>query len=170
MEIGSPNRRDLKNPCLQGESGRVESWGLVAGFPRTLITVGGAGLTAALAGINPPLASAIGAGSTAGAAGAGAAAAAAGAAAPRLGSGGIPPGPSTYGWDPADLLEFDPATHPWGRHLRCLVPPAPRIAPFAPTQAHPDLDPGGRLSTLSLHGSSRRRARPFGVGDRGDPS
>ncbi|HEY3512023.1 hypothetical protein [Kribbella sp. NPDC051137] len=119
---------------------------------RTLITVGGAGLAAALAGV----------GGTAEAAAAGVA----GAAVPTPGSGGIPPGPSTYGWDPADLLDFDPATHPWGRHLRCLVPLAPRIAPFAPTQAHPDLDPGVRLSTLSLDDAGtiyEGRNQPIGL-------
>ncbi|WP_350278354.1 hypothetical protein [Kribbella sp. HUAS MG21] len=100
---------------------------------RTVLTVGGAGLAAALAGVAPARA-----------------AGAADAAVPKPGSGGIPPGPSTYGWNPADLLEFDPRTHPWARHLRCLVPLAPRIEPFAPTQAHPDLDPEVRLSTLSL--------------------
>ncbi|MGW6195831.1 endo-beta-N-acetylglucosaminidase [Kribbella sp. NPDC055110] len=116
---------------------------------RTLITVGGAGLVAALGGV----------GTTA-------SAAAAGSAAPKPGSGGIPPGPSTYGWNPADLLDFDPKTHPWARHLRCLVPLAPRIAPFAPTQAHPDLDPGVRLSTLSLDDAGtiyEGRNQPIGL-------
>ncbi|WP_327640586.1 hypothetical protein OHB24_20020 [Kribbella sp. NBC_00482] len=114
---------------------------------RTLITVGGVGLVAALAGV-------------------GTTAAAAGSAAPKPGSGGIPPGPSTYGWNPADLLDFDPKTHPWARHLRCLVPLAPRIAPFAPTQAHPDLDPGVRLSTLSLDDAGtiyEGRNQPIGL-------
>ncbi|WP_427884851.1 endo-beta-N-acetylglucosaminidase [Kribbella sp. GL6] len=137
---------------------------------RTLITVGGAGLAAALAGVGGTAqADAAGVGDTAEAAGAGGtaeAAGAAGAAVPKPGSGGIPPGPSTFGWDPADLLAFDPATHPWGRHLRCLVPLAPRIAPFAPTQAHPDLDPGVRLSTLSLDDAGtvyEGRNQPIGL-------
>ena len=116
---------------------------------RTLITVGGTGLAAALAGV----------GTTA-------SATAVGSAAPKPGTGGIPPGPSTYGWNPADLLDFDPKTHPWARHLRCLVPLAPRIAPFAPTQAHPDLDPGVRLSTLSLDDAGtiyEGRNQPIGL-------
>ncbi|GAB3934357.1 hypothetical protein GCM10029976_043200 [Kribbella albertanoniae] len=94
---------------------------------RTFITVAGAGLAAALGHAGPAQA----------------------AAAPKPGSGGIPPGPSTYGWNAPDLLDFDPATHPWARHLRCLIPRAQRIAPFAPTQAHPDLDPAVQLSMLS---------------------
>jgi endo-beta-N-acetylglucosaminidase D len=116
---------------------------------RTVLTVGGAGLAAALAGVAPVRAAGV-----------------ADAAVPKPGSGGIPPGPSTYGWNPADLLDFDPATHPWARHLRCLVPLAPRIAPFAPTQAHPDLDPEVRLSTLSLDDAGtiyEGRNQPIGL-------
>ncbi|GAA2799854.1 endo-beta-N-acetylglucosaminidase [Kribbella solani] len=127
---------------------------------RTVITVGGAGLAAALAGITGTAPAAATVGGTSGAAGT------TGAAAAKPGSGGIPPGPSTYGWNPADLLAFDPATHPWARHLRCLVPLAPRIAPFTPTQAHPNLDPGVRLSTLTIDDSGsiyEGRNQPIGL-------
>ncbi len=110
---------------------------------RTFLTVGGVGLTALLAGspgaafaATTPRPAAVGP--------------AAGAAAPVPASGGTPPGPYTFGWAADDLLAFDPATTPWARHLRCLIPRATRIAPFAATQAHPDLDPAVQLSTLTI--------------------
>ncbi|MFJ3956219.1 hypothetical protein [Arthrobacter sp. NPDC090010] len=111
---------------------------------RTFLTVGGAGLAGLLGLPAAPPASAAPASAAAGMA------PSAAPAHPVPGSGGIPAGPSTFGWNPQDLLDFDPATTPWGRQLRCLIPRAPRIAPFAPTQAHPDLDPAVQLSTLTI--------------------
>ncbi|KJL17293.1 Glycosyl hydrolase family 85 [Microbacterium azadirachtae] len=110
---------------------------------RTFLTVGGAGLGALLVGASAPPASA----ASRVAMGRPMAEAAA---APVPASGGTPPGPYTFGWAADDLLAFDPAATPWGPHLRCLIPRATRIAPFAATQAHPDLDPATRLSTLTI--------------------
>jgi|GEM_PF-2277202 len=111
---------------------------------RTFLTVGGAGLAGVLGLATAPAASA------AGGAPSGVHPAMTPPGTPVPGSGGIPAGPSTFGWNPRDLLDFDPATTPWGRHLRCLIPRAERIGPFAPTQAHPDLDPAVQLSTLTI--------------------
>ncbi|GAA1718021.1 hypothetical protein GCM10009809_12400 [Isoptericola hypogeus] len=120
---------------------------------RTVLTVGGLGLGALLAGVSPAVAFADATG-------------AADAGFPVPDSAGIPPGPAPFGWNPTDLLEFDPATHPWARHLRCLVPRAERIEPFAPTQAHPDLDPAVQLSTLTRYYSGATygvRPQPIGL-------
>ncbi|UJP09872.1 hypothetical protein L2X99_16075 [Microbacterium sp. KUDC0406] len=87
------------------------------------------------------------------------------AALPVPGMGGIPDGPSTWGWNAPELLDFDPATSPWARHLRCLIPRAARIEPFAPTQAHPDLSPATQLSTLTFDDAgSLYRARNQAIG------
>ncbi|MFC4137868.1 MULTISPECIES: hypothetical protein [unclassified Microbacterium] len=87
------------------------------------------------------------------------------AALPVPGMGGIPDGPSTWGWNAPELLDFDPATSPWARHLRCLIPRAPRIDHFAPTQAHPDLSPATQLSTLTFDDAgSLYRARNQAIG------
>ena len=107
---------------------------------RTFLTVGGVGLATLL----------VGNASTAANAATGRAAAASAKGAPVPASGGTPPGPYTFGWTADDLLDFDPASTPWGRHLQCLIPRAKRIAPFAATQAHPDLDPAVQLSTLTI--------------------
>ncbi|WP_164233703.1 endo-beta-N-acetylglucosaminidase [Microbacterium hydrocarbonoxydans] len=106
---------------------------------RTFLTVGGVGLATLLVGSPAAAANA-----------SGLRVPAAASSAPVPASGGTPPGPYTFGWAADDLLEFDPASTPWARHLRCLIPRAPRIAPFAATQAHPDLDPEVQLSTLTI--------------------
>ncbi|KJL31948.1 endo-beta-N-acetylglucosaminidase [Microbacterium azadirachtae] len=110
---------------------------------RTFLTVGGVGLAALLAGAPGIATAAVRPVAGTGAAGTGAAA-------PVPASGGTPPGPYTFGWAADDLLAFDPSTTPWAPHLRCLIPRATRIAPFAATQAHPDLDPAVQLSTLTI--------------------
>lgn len=87
---------------------------------------------------------------------------------PMPDSAGIPNGPSTWGWDAPDLLDFDPSTSPWARYLRCTIPRASRIDAFAPTQAHPDLDPATQLSMLDLDYAGtvyQGRAQPIGRQD-----
>lgn len=65
------------------------------------------------------------------------------------GSGSVPPGPSTHGFLAKDILDWSPESDEHARHFRCLIPRAERIAPFRPTQAHPSLDPGTQLLTIS---------------------
>ncbi|MFC7624277.1 hypothetical protein [Microlunatus sp. GCM10028923] len=118
---------------------------------KTFLTVGGAGLAALLVPHGHPASAAAEPGR---------------ADFPKPGSGGIPPGPSTYGWNAADVLAFDPAAVPWAEHLRCTIPRAERIAPFAPTQAHPDLDPEVQLSTLTMDDTGsiyEARNQPIGL-------
>ncbi|HEY9330502.1 MAG TPA: hypothetical protein VIS09_20070 [Streptomyces sp.] len=126
---------------------------------RTVLTVGGLGIGAFLAGLAPTTAAAESATVE------GPVPAAATAEFPVPNSAGIPPGPAPFGWNPVDILDFDPETLPWAKHLRCLVPRAPRIVPFAPTQAHPDLDPEVQLSTLTRYSAgSVYGARPQPIG------
>ncbi|MEV6308409.1 hypothetical protein AB0M10_07345 [Streptomyces sp. NPDC051840] len=128
---------------------------------RTVLTVGGVGLGALLTGLASSPASA----ADTATATVPAEQAATSAAFPVPDSAGIPPGPAPFGWNPVDLLDFDPATLPWAKHLRCLVPRATRIEPFAPTQAHPDLDPAVQLSTLTRYDAgSVYGARPQPIG------
>lgn len=47
------------------------------------------------------------------------------------------------------LMAYDPAADPDAAYFRSTVPLAPRIAPFAATQAHPRLDPRAGAATLA---------------------
>ncbi len=49
----------------------------------------------------------------------------------------------------ARLMAYDPAADPDAAYFRSAVPLAPRIAPFAATQAHPRLDPRAGAATLA---------------------
>lgn len=49
----------------------------------------------------------------------------------------------------ARLMAYDPAADPDAAYFRSTVPLAPRIAPFAATQAHPRLDPRAGAATLA---------------------
>ncbi|WP_026531245.1 endo-beta-N-acetylglucosaminidase [Haematomicrobium sanguinis] len=87
---------------------------------------------------------------------------------PADSSGGIPEGPSTYGFWANDLLKWSPETDPHAKHFVCHIPRAERIAPFAQTQAHPSLDP--RVQMLAIDGDYRgsiydERARAIGDED-----
>ncbi|MBB3472620.1 endo-beta-N-acetylglucosaminidase [Sphingomonas sp. BK345] len=76
----------------------------------------------------------------------------AGAVAPGEVSGAAPilpllPGGATDAF--ARLMAYDPAADPDAAYFRSTVPLAPRIAPFAATQAHPRLDPRAGAATLA---------------------
>ncbi|MFC5801979.1 endo-beta-N-acetylglucosaminidase [Streptomyces formicae] len=60
-----------------------------------------------------------------------------------------PEPPLMHGYSGPQVKEWSPATDRFARYLRSRVPLAPRIAPFAPTQAHPGLDPRPRLMVLA---------------------
>lgn len=49
----------------------------------------------------------------------------------------------------ARLMAYDPAADPDAAYFRSTMPLAPRIAPFAATQAHPRLDPRAGAATLA---------------------
>lgn len=57
--------------------------------------------------------------------------------------------PSMHGYNAAQIKNWSPATDPLARYFRSRVPLAPRIAPFAATQANPALATGPQLMNLS---------------------
>lgn len=84
---------------------------------------------------------------------------------PNNRGGGIPAGPSSYGFLAGDITAWTPTLDPNAKHFVCHIPRAPRIAPFAATQAHPTLNPGTQV--LSIDGDYRgsiydERARAIG--------
>ncbi|MGK6322555.1 endo-beta-N-acetylglucosaminidase [Sphingomonas sp. DT-51] len=58
----------------------------------------------------------------------------------------------------ARLMAYDPAADPDAVYFRSTVPLAPRIAPFAATQAHPELDPRAGVATLA---TTNRTITPY---------
>ncbi|MFM9369428.1 endo-beta-N-acetylglucosaminidase [Streptomyces sp. Da 82-17] len=63
--------------------------------------------------------------------------------------GRAPHQPYMHGYNAASLKNWSPQTDRWARYFRSRVPRAARIAPFAATQADPDLATGPQLMNLS---------------------
>ncbi|MFF2502711.1 hypothetical protein ACFVTY_04880 [Streptomyces sp. NPDC058067] len=73
--------------------------------------------------------------------------------------------PFMHGYDAAAIKTWSPGTDRWARHFRSRVPPAPRIAPFPATQAHPDLATGPQLMNLTYdYDDAFFTARKYGAG------
>ncbi|KUJ67722.1 hypothetical protein ACZ90_26030 [Streptomyces albus subsp. albus] len=69
--------------------------------------------------------------------------------APTAPPGRAPHQPYMHGYDAAALKNWSPETDRWARYFRSRVPLAPRISPFAPTQADPALATGPQVMNLS---------------------
>ncbi|MFD4258124.1 twin-arginine translocation signal domain-containing protein [Streptomyces sp. NPDC058534] len=63
--------------------------------------------------------------------------------------GRAPHQPYMHGYNAASLKSWSPRTDRWAKYFRSRVPLATRIAPFAATQANPDLATGPQLMNLS---------------------